>query len=142
MFALPTPGESPVFPLATKPRLALDTTTPTRPSLPIFLPETPVSPVETKVKFPPAAFDAESKHKAHCAACSRTLTSAALLSPCSHLVCSQCLTGACKDSGPSPPLHQHLRAALIGLSRFSQRGWGKAHGLHGVQDAHREFPAY
>lgn len=30
----------------------------------------------------------------------------------------------------------------MSLSRLAQRGWGEAHGLYGVQDAHRELPAY
>ena len=36
----------------------------------------------------------------------------------------------------------HLRAGLMSLSRLPQRGWGKAHGLYGVQNAHRELPAH
>jgi hypothetical protein len=140
MFAPPTPGESPVFSLAPKLKVVLNPTTPARPPLPIFLPGTPVSPVGTKATLPPGT---DSKPKALCAACSRALTSAALLSPCSHLVCSQCFTGACKDCRWSFPFpYQHIRAVLIGLYRLAQRGWGKAYGLYGVQDAHRELPAY
>ncbi len=40
------------------------------------------------------------------------------------------------------PAHFPPEVWLMYLSRLPQCGWGKTHGLYGVQDAHRELPAY
>ena len=59
-------------------------------------PPSPISPIKTS--FHQSDIDT-SNNVATCAACNRALSSAALLSPCSHLVCSPCLTGCLNAAG-------------------------------------------
>lgn len=92
-----TPDDSPFLNLASKIASVGLTTPPRAISLP--LPASPVSPIQTLSKPTPSPVTTTTEHQATCAACSRVLSSAALLSPCAHLVCSPCLTGCLNAAG-------------------------------------------
>jgi hypothetical protein len=63
-----------------------------------LLPTSPISPVTPSQDLLPS-IATTSDSSATCSACNRVLTSAALLSPCKHLVCSPCLTGCLNAAG-------------------------------------------
>lgn len=88
-----TPEDSPFTSL--RPKLSpLTLTTPPK-LLDALLPTSPVSPTKS---FPDLKSEV-AETAATCAACNRVLASAALLSPCNHLVCSPCLTGCLNAAG-------------------------------------------
>lgn len=91
-----TPEDSPLHALATKvPRLNLTTPPKLMDSIDVG-PPSPVSPLKSIFSRPRVDTP---NNAATCAACNRPLNSAALLSPCSHLVCSSCLTGCLNAAG-------------------------------------------
>lgn len=90
-----TPEDSPFTSLKSK-LAPLSLKTPPK-FIDALLPASPVSPVKPLQEL--AAANTKSETFATCAACNRVLTSAALLSPCKHLVCSPCLTGCLNAAG-------------------------------------------
>ncbi|KAG8796467.1 hypothetical protein FRC17_007993, partial [Serendipita sp. 399] len=91
-----TPGDSPLRSLTSKiGPLRLDTP----PKLLDAFELAPASPVSPTKALPEAPSKPATNTRATCAACNRVLSSAALLSPCNHLVCSPCLTGCLNAAG-------------------------------------------
>ncbi|KAG8807846.1 hypothetical protein FRC17_004237, partial [Serendipita sp. 399] len=91
-----TPGDSPLRSLTSKiAPLRLDTP----PKLLDAFELAPASPVSPTKVLPEAPSKPVANTRATCAACNRVLSSAALLSPCNHLVCSPCLTGCLNAAG-------------------------------------------
>ncbi|KAG8796117.1 hypothetical protein FRC16_009828 [Serendipita sp. 398] len=91
-----TPGDSPIKLLTSKiAPLRLDTP----PKLLDAFELAPASPVSPSRSLFEAPSKPSTRTTATCAACNRVLSSAALLSPCNHLVCSPCLTGCLNAAG-------------------------------------------
>ncbi|PVG03189.1 hypothetical protein CPB86DRAFT_431862 [Serendipita vermifera] len=117
-----TPEDSPFTALTSKLAPLTITTPPKTLDTPPLSPSTPESPIRT---LPKLNSNVTKGHSATCAACNRILSSAALLSPCNHLVCSPCFTGCLNAAGEKgmdcmackmPILSFQLTSAVISAS--------------------------